>query len=325
MSKKWLALALKITVSGALIWYLLGKIDLEAEWQRVTQVDPALLALSAALLFVQIGLGGMRWFSVLRAIETPLPFLTVARMFYIGGFFSQALPGGAGGDPVRMYMAYKAGISLRGAINGVMLERLATVVALVLMVDITQPFFIPKLDAETAKLVVSGLTFLNIAAIGGLIFVIMLDRLPESFRRWRIVRGLGNLGGDTRRVFLRPGNAVTVIFWSLLGHANVSLSVYFLAQGLGIDVSLLDCLILMPPVLLVVTIPVSVGGWGVREMAMASAFGLVGVTQGAAISLSILLGLVVLAVVMPAGLVWLIGRDRSEPMSLDAVPNAEKP
>jgi uncharacterized protein (TIRG00374 family) len=328
MSKKWLAVALKITVSGALIWYLLRKIDLEEELQRVVEVDPTMLAAAAIFLLVQIGIGGMRWFFVLKAIGTPLCFLTLARIFYIGGFFSQALPGGAGGDPVRMYMAYKAGISLRGAINGVMLERMATVVALVLLVDITQPFFIPRIDAKNFNLLVFGLTFLNIAAVGGLISVIMLDRLPESLRRWRIVRGLGNLGGDTRLVFLRPANVLTVVIWSILGHANVSLSVYFLALGLGLDVGLLDCLILMPPVLLVVTIPVSIGGWGVREMAMVSAFGLIGVTQGSAIALSILLGLVILAVVMPAGLIWLIGRDRSDPMNLDAVSdvasNAEK-
>ena len=43
MNKKWLALALKIAVSGGLIWYLVDSIDLEAAGRRIIQVDPIMM------------------------------------------------------------------------------------------------------------------------------------------------------------------------------------------------------------------------------------------------------------------------------------------
>ena len=41
---------------------------------------------------------------------------------------------------------------------------------------------------------------------------------------------------------------------------------YLIALDIGIKVSLVDCFIIVPSVMLVATIPISIGGWGVREV-----------------------------------------------------------
>ena len=66
----------------------------------------------------------------------------------------------------------------------------------------------------------------------------------------------------------------------------------------------------MPLVLLVTTVPVSIGGWGVREGAMVFAFGLIGVSEHSAFVLSFLFGLLVVAVSLPGGLIWLMSGER---------------
>jgi len=319
MSKKWLAIALKFLVSGGLIWFIMKGIDLEAAIVRLREVDPLMLVLAIGIMGVQTCLGTLRWRAVTIAIEAPLTFLASLRLFYIGMFFSQALPGGTGGDAVRMYMGYRSGLPLRGAINGVMLERLATVVALVLLVDITQPFFNPPSTSSNLTLLRSASVIITLGAVFGVSFMMVLDRLPEGFRKWKIVRGLGYLADDARKVFLRAGNAMAVITWGILGHINLSFSVYLLATGLGLDVTLLDCLILVPPVVLVTTVPISIGGWGIREGAMVMAFGLINVPAEGALVLSILVGLVGLGISLPGGLVWLLGRERDQGMHLDKV------
>ena len=149
MSKKWLALALKFLVSGFLIWFLLSNIDLGAAKVRLLEIDPAMLAGAALVFFVQTFIGGFRWAAVLTAIGKPLGFLKSYQLFYIGAFFNQTLPSSVGGDAVRMYKAYRHGLGLRAAVNGVVLERVVTVVALVVMVDATQPWFAPRVDDAT--------------------------------------------------------------------------------------------------------------------------------------------------------------------------------
>lgn len=308
MVKKWLAIGLKAAVSVGLIWYLLSGIDFPSLRSQLVGVNTGMVAMAAAVLALQIVFGGMRWGSVVKGLGHDMPYPTAMRLFYIGMFFNQALPGGTGGDAVRMFMARRLGASLRHAINGVLIERVATVLALVVLVDATQPLFLKSLQPEMASLSVTSVIGISLAAVIGLAVVSQLDRLPQAMQRWRLVRGMGNLGVDVRQIMFSPGRAAAPLFWSFAGHLNISLCVYFLALALRLDVSLLDCVVLVPPVQLILTVPVSIGGWGVRESAMVWAFALVGVATEAALVLSLLFGVVALLVSLPGGIVWLVTR-----------------
>lgn len=313
MNKKLLVLALKIGISSGLIWYLLGSIDLEAAGHRITQIEPVMLAVAGGLLLFQMIIAGFRWGTVLRGIAIYMPFWETVRLFYIGAFFNQALPGGTGGDVVRVYMVYKADWGLRGALNGVILERVATVLALVVLVVGTLPFFLINLDTSGRAWIIPSVVMVGGLTTVGLVVLCLLDRLPSGMLRWKIVRGLGSLANDARAVFLRPAVTMRLLMWSVLGHVNIAFAVYMLAVGLKLDISAFNSIVLMPPVLLVMTIPVSIGAWGVRENAMVVAFGLIGVSAEAATVLGVLLGLVGLVVAIPGGILWLSGRNRGGP------------
>ena len=73
------------------------------------------------------------------------------------------------------------------------------------------------------------------------------------------------------------------------------------------NLSFLDCLVLIPPVVLVSTIPISIAGWGVREAAMITLLALVGVAEADAFVLSVLFGLLTFGLGLPGGIVWIIG------------------
>ncbi len=314
MSKKWLALTLKFLVSGFLIWFLISKIDLGEAKDRLAGVDVSMLAAAMIVLLFQVCVGGLRWHAVMKAIGAPISVFKSIQLFYIGSFFSQFLPSSVGGDAVRIYKVYREGIGLRGAVNGVLLERAVTVVALLVLVDATLPWFLPRVDEETATLILPGISLVTLAGVVGLGFLMMLDRLPEGLRRWRVFRGLGNLGIDARRVFLVVPNLIKAMALGILTHVNISFSVFLLAMSLHLDVTLLDCLVLVPPVLLVMTLPISIAGWGVRETAMVVAFGLIGVPEGGAAVLGFLLGLVGMTMAIPGGIIWLVSRDKGETM-----------
>ncbi len=315
MSKKWLALALKFLVSGFLIWFLTKGIDFSSAAQRVAEADPVLLFASLVVIWIQICVGGLRWRSVLLAMGARFSIPDAIRLFYIGAFFSQALPSSVGGDPVRMYKTYRLGLSVREAVNGVLLERVFTVLSLVLLVDATQPWFTPRGDHPSADLILPTIILITVAAFAGVGVLMVLDRLPGALMRWRVVRGLGNLGIDGRKVFLSRRHLPRVLFWGVLTHFNISLAVFLLAMGLDLDVTMVDCLTLIPLVMLIITIPISIGGWGVRETVMVALFGLVGVSNEGALVLSVLIGLVGITASLPGGLIWLLSRDEGETMA----------
>lgn len=302
MLKKYLPWVLKIALTGALFWYLLGRIDLADAWAEARSMDPWLLLAAAASLLVQVPIGAVRWRAVLRSMRAALPFGRIFSIYYIGCFFNLALPSSVGGDAIRMWKARSAGLSLQAAVNSVMLERVATVLGLVLLVAAMQPILIARLGDLPGAWVFPAL---SVAGVLGVLALTLLDRLPGSLQHWKLVRGLGHLAQDARRVFLNLNWAPRIIGWVLLGHLNLTVTVWLLAKGLGLGVDLLDCLALVPPVILVATLPISVSGWGVRETAMVTAFAFVGVAAPSALAMSILFGVLVVLTSLPGGLFWL--------------------
>ena len=76
------------------------------------------------------------------------------------------------------------------------------------------------------------------------------------------------------------------------------------AMAVHAAVDFLQILFLVLPVVLVATIPVSIAGWGVRESAMVLAFSYAGLVEGDGLVVSILFGVVNLAVGSIGGIVW---------------------
>ena len=71
-----------------------------------------------------------------------------------------------------------------------------------------------------------------------------------------------------------------------------------------LEVALKDCVLLVPPVILITVVPVSIAGWGVREGAMVVAFGFIQVPASAAFALSVLFGLTLAVSSLPGSLLW---------------------
>ncbi|MDA8229832.1 MAG: lysylphosphatidylglycerol synthase transmembrane domain-containing protein [Magnetospirillum sp.] len=303
--KRWLPWLLKGAVSAGLIWWVLSKVDIADAWRTARGMDLGMLAAAAGLWLVQIVLGAVRWGVVLRALSGRFTAWQTLGAYYIGVFFSAVHV--LGGDAMRMWYSRRAGLSLQTSVNSVMLERAVTVLGLVLLVALMQPLLLARLPALSGAWVFPLLSLLGCA---GLVVLGLLDRLPAALRRWRVVQGLALLAADTRRVFFRLRFGVPALAVAIFGHVNLSLAVYCLARGLGIAVTATDCLVLVPPVILVQTVPITIFGFGVREKAMITAFGLVGVPNESALVLSFLYWLVSTATALPGGLVFFLSGER---------------
>lgn len=312
MSKKWLLLTLKLLISGALIVFVLSKIDMATAKARIMQVEPGFLVLAALGFISQYVLCAVRWRAVLMPLGGRIAVPRIIHLFYIGAFFHQTLPASVGGDAVRAYLTYRDGLGLRVSVSGIMLERVCTITALVLLVAVTQPFFLPQVGAETGTWMVYVVVGAVAFVIGGIVFLSLLDRIPETYRRWRVISALAKLAADTRALFFSPVAAARALGWAVAGHITLSIAVYLLARGLQLPISLLDSLALFPPVLLMTALPISIAGWGVREGSMVFAFGLIGIGTSDALVLSVLYGLLTLFLALPGGILWLTSGARSK-------------
>jgi hypothetical protein len=228
-----------------------------------------------------------------------------------GLFFNQVLPSSVGGDAVRMWQARTAGFDLRTAVNSVLIDRVIGLAVVFLITAVALPRLFEIIGDPRLRwafiIVVSG-------GLVGLVGLIIFDRVGQVLQRWPLTRALGALSGDFRRVVMNARVGMTVVGLSVLIQIVFALVAVLLARSLVLPLTVLDCLVLIPPVVLVMAAPVSIAGWGVREGAMVIALGFVGIDSHDALALSVLLGAATVCGALPGGLVWLIAGHRRPSM-----------
>lgn len=314
MLKRWWPWLLKGGLSGGLIWWLLSKIDIESAWAKVLTLDPKMLALAVVLMMVQLTFGAARWGIVLRALNAKLGAVKIFLLYYVGAFFAIVLPGLVGGDAVRVWATVRAGEPLVVAVNSVMLERASAVLSLLVLVAVTEPILLERVPNLPGPWV---FPLLSLGAVVGILVLSVMDQVPEKFLKWRAVRALTYLAADTRRVAFHAKTGIPAFGAALLGNMNLSLVVWALAVGLHIPVDMVDCLVLVPPVFLVTTLPISIAGWGVREAAMVTSFGFIGIDHSQSLLLSLVFGILNMVIALPGGVAFLMVGDHRLPKDLE--------
>jgi uncharacterized protein (TIRG00374 family) len=239
----------------------------------------------------------------------------------IGHFFNQALPSSVGGDAVRIWCAYRAGLNLSAAANTVIIDRALTLCSLLLLTAAGLPWLFEIITDPAARWALSAVIFSGVAGFGVLL---ALRRLPQFIARWRVVRVLLGLAALARKVMSRARYALPVILLSVLSFIAFALIVYCIAHAMQLDVTLRDCVLLVPPVILITIVPVSIAGWGVREGAMVVAFGFINVPASAAFAVSILFGLTLAAASLPGSLLWWLSGYSARTVAADAEALAAK-
>lgn len=289
--------ALKFGLSLGLMAVLL----LSADWAMITErLRGALLvpfALALIVLSAAIPAVAWRWGLVSRRLGTPLSFPLALRLTYIGLFFGQILPGTVGGDAARGWLAYRAGLPLGAVASSIFLDRVMGLIGLSVLVVGAMAWFVGVASAGMAWLPAAVI----VALVAGLALLLALDRLPlpAALRRGRALAALGLIPRIRHILWSRAAAAALAV--SVAVHLATVLAVSLLAYGLNLPVGLFNCLLVVPIAVLMSTLPISLGGWGVRDGAMVAGFGLLGVGASEALLLSVLFGVILMLAAMPGG------------------------
>ncbi len=291
-------LALKLTVTGALLWFLVRKIDLEPVVMQLGSVQPGWAAAAIVLLFGQLLLTGVRWYFVAQIVGVNIRIKLATRLILVGQFFNQVLPSSVGGDGVRAWLLSRDGISIRHALVSVICDRVVALVLLVVIVAFTLPIMILSGGATipSAWPLAVGVGVLTVI---GLLF---LFGFGEAFSAWLIrlppVRPIGVIIRDLRLVLLSSKKSLWVVGLSVVVQIMVVLSATCCALALGVRFGMIH-LLMLPLIMLVSSIPISFAGWGLRESAMVAGLGFAGISAADALAVSVSFGVAQMLVGLP--------------------------
>jgi glycosyltransferase 2 family protein len=291
--------AARFALSGALLWLLLSRTDAEALMARLAAIDPGWLTAAFALTLVQVVLISWRWAVIMAGLKASIGTGRALRINLAAFFLGQALPTSIAGDAWRVWKIRSLGFDIGTGLRGVLIDRTTAMIGLVLVVLPTAPLLLARMpDPAMRWSVAAGL------AIGAVLLALALsaDRLSGRWASGRL-SGVAEFGRAVRGLLSRPVTAIPIIGVSVVVHLLAGVTMWLIAGSLGLGVGLVDCLVLMPPIVLVAGMPLSIAGWGLREGAVVAVFALVGVPMEGALLMSVLLGLLLLLVSLPGGLV----------------------
>lgn len=308
LARRLLLTGLKLVISILLIGYFLGTNDLDTVGRNLSGIRAESVILALSILGASIGLVTLRWTFILRKIGVRLRLGPALHILFIGLFFSQVLPSTVGGDAVRTWRLYKAGVAFGASFRSVVLDRVVGFTGLILLVVLGLPFVS---SATTDPAALWSLLAIVCSAATGLALLLSLDKIPFSWLRRGPLGTLGDMAMDARNLFFAPGAVAFGVGLSLLVHFGSAMIVFVLALGMEIEIGVLECVILVPPVILISVLPISMAGWGVREGAMITALGFSGIIPADALVLSLAFGLVTFVAAIPGGILWFV---RSSPI-----------
>ena len=310
LSRKHVLLVVaKAIVSLGLLVFLLRRIPLDQFATAARGVHVDRLAGAWLLLFASNLLGAWQWSRLLQVVEIRIPFWKVCAYYHVGLFFNNFLPAGIGGDIARVADAARHGPTKTAALSAVLMDRILGTLAIASLALVTT---LPVIDRFHLRLVyLAVVAFFAISVT--LVWAVFHPALLPACERLLTRVGLGGLsphlddlaariaGYRTRRGLFAGLFAVAALTQiSRIGvHALV-------ARALGLQVPLLYFFLFVPLLAVIVSLPISFNGIGVREGAGIVLFGLVGVDRAHAFSLQFLTYLVMVAVSLLGGLVFLV-------------------
>lgn len=258
-------------VTIALLWWVLHDPERRADMAHALAAADwrwLIAALVAAGLCELFGI--LRWQLFLKMLHVEVPLAETTRLFFIGAFFNQFLPGTTGGDVVRvLYLMREHPEHRTAGFLSVAVDRLLAVLVLVAMglgfAWGRSEWFARSMGVGNTMKIFAIILFsmaIGLAASFLLTKRHLVERLPASLPfRDQIVKlsTLWQLCIENRR------EALLGAFYTVPMLLSFFAAFSFVALAFTSRVSILDTMSIMPLVTAVSSLPISLNGMGVRE------------------------------------------------------------
>ena len=280
-------------------------VDVNDVWTAIMTARPDGIALAIALIILALLVSAIKWGILLRAQVATISLPYLFNTYLVGLFFNNFLPSNVGGDVARIADIAKRTGKAPEATASVIGERLISGLALALTALIGL-LLSPQVSGQFAP-IVGGLILFFVFVMGLFasrrakrIISTVIRRLlgPKWFER------IGRVAGSIALAIRTPSTFLWALFWSFAFHITLVLVNYAIFIGLNINLPLISFVLYVPIIAAIQLVPVSVNGFGVREVAYVYFFGTVGVSSSGAAAASLLFGILVMLVSLPGGLIF---------------------
>lgn len=293
-SWRWL---LKAAVSAALLFFIFRSVPFAAIWSSLRQAHPWDVAAGLLLAVPMTLIAAIRLQLLLRSIGVPVPLREVVRVNLTTSFYGLILPGFLSTGVLRWHRLNRAGSSGARTFAVLLLSRL---IETTIVVFSGLAFWLLEGMPGDERIMVPLFAAL-LLGLGAVYLIGFSGRTAERFRAFLIGSRGRVVPAPVRDALLALADAVrdlghplarsrvTVVGLSLVGHLLGILLFLFFARGLDIALPLSGAGYTRSMLLVASMLPLSIGGFGVREGGMILLLRPYGVAAERAVALAFLL------------------------------------
>jgi uncharacterized protein (TIRG00374 family) len=278
VSRNWGLAALKVAISAGLLWLILRRFSFEELKAQVLQTHLSVLLVPFSVVLVSNLLGALQWGWLVRKAGVRVKPGRLLGLYFVGLFFNNFGIGNLGGDVYKVYSLGRREGALGPGAGATVVDRIVSAVALCSL------GLVAALSALARGEVPLGVPLVTLAlVVPVLVLAAVLLRtnwstaLERSMARVRpsLAQRLARLVASVHAYQERRGVLRRVFALSLLIQASRVLAHYLVGIAMGWSLHPWDLgkFFLVIPVLgLIIALPISIGGWGVREWAGVALF-----------------------------------------------------
>ena len=270
-ARRHVLLAVKLSVSIILLVVLFSRIDVAQLWATARLASVPWLLVAMAVFAVSTLAGVWRWHLLVKAQHIDLSFQALLGSFLVALYFNNFLPSNIGGDVIRIGDTARQTNSKTLATTVVLLDRILGLMALIFVAALaatmagrlhhTAPPIWPGWLWAAFVAGAAGATLAVFAptAVGGVLRPLTVFHAEwVSDRITTMTTALAKFGAAPAAL---AGGFLGAVF------VQVTLVLFYSAvsYALHLDIAFWDLAVVIPMSFVVQLLPVSVGGFGVRE------------------------------------------------------------
>ncbi len=307
MSEK-LKLGIRVAVSLICFAVVFALIDINKIVSLMNDIQLETILL--AILFMLLGhIGsGLRFHFIVNRLKRKLLIHDALKVSFVALWFNQLLPTGMGGDVVRALLLAKTCGRTR-IILSALLDRVLGLLWMVLMVSFFVPMILTsRLGAEVTIAINIACVIVLIISFSPMWIKARLCKITTIKQLHSVCRFLSLLGRAMRMVIL-TSTSYKLLFYLALSFFPYVIYVSLLGESFGLELTLLEYVAVVPVIFIAMQFPISIGGWGVRELASLYVFSYMGISEEVAVIMSVLYGFGLLITSIPGNFFWIYRRN----------------
>jgi uncharacterized protein (TIRG00374 family) len=293
--RRWKSVALRLGGSAVALGLLLWMLPLNQLWAAMRRLPLWVFLLTLAAYMAVHAAASLKWRLMVNTAGAGLGIALATRCYFAGLFGNVFLPSIVGGDLIRAGLAMRSAQHRAGAVLASLVDRMLDVLALGLLAGFGALMVPRALDEQSRRVFLALAAAFALLALGAALLVALFPARKFSHRRRR---KLVKLRQAVRAMARRPGRVATVLALAICMQASFALLNAWIGKWCGLEIPLYVWLFAWPLGKVSAMLPVTQGGIGVREAALAALL----LPFGVPAVLSVAVGLIWQLVVISGGL-----------------------